>query len=318
MDEFTLIDRYFKHECHSANVSIGIGDDCALVNTPDGYELAFSIDTLIPGVHFFAQGDPALIGQRAMRVALSDLAAMGAEPLCCTLALVIPRADELWLKSFSSGLLEAARCFQCDLVGGDTVKGPLTISVQVHGFVPKGQALTRDGAGVGDMVCVTGSLGDGAAALRVLKGDINVSSAAFAYFTDCYYLPEPRIDIGKKIRGLASAAIDISDGLLADLGHICRASGVGATLDLSNLPISSPFAGDVSNEERVSWALSGGDDYQLCFTVPENRSRSLFQLINARKCDITVIGRIVGEQGIHCQKSGESLTSSNVGYRHFD
>lgn len=318
MDEFTLIERYFKRQCRSANLALGVGDDCAVLDVPAGYELVFSIDSLLQDVHFFAASDPSLIGQRALRVALSDLAAMGAKPLCFTMALSLPEANDRWLKGFSAGLFDAAERYHCELAGGDTIKGPLLISIQVHGTVPKGQAIRRAGARPGDRVCVTGCLGDGAAALRALRGELVLEDAALEYFRERYYCPQPRIAAGRWIRSVASAAIDISDGLLADLGHICRASGVGARLDVSAVPLSEALRAAVDEAQQVQWALAGGDDYQLCFTVPQSRSDALFQLVKRYELDVSVIGKVVAEAGIYCDETGALLSASVGGYRHFD
>lgn len=321
LDEFALIDRYFKRLVESSHVTLGIGDDCALVDVPHGHQLAFSIDTLLADVHFFAKANPTYIAHRALSVALSDLAAMGAEPLCFTLALSLPEADEKWLASFSEGLLDCAKRYSCPLVGGDTVRGPLCISIQVHGIVPSGQAMVRSGAKTGDGIYVTGSLGDGAAALSALKGSFSVNYSAAQYLRQRYYQPIPQLELGQKLRGIASAAIDVSDGLVADLGHICRASGnsgeLGAELDLQALPISDAVCQHTQAEQWLEWALYGGDDYQLCFTVSQSKIASLDRLIADENFAISRIGEITRQQGIRCSESEKLLSKSNTGYKHF-
>lgn len=317
MNEFELINRYFKRGNFSSGLPLGIGDDCAVVAVPDNHQLVMSVDTLVSGVHFLENSDPSLIAQRAVRVALSDLAAMGAEPLCFTLALTIPHVEENWLRGFSNGLHKTADEFECELVGGDTTRGPLTISIQVQGLVPAGEFLCRDGAGVGDMVCVSGCLGDGAAALELLRGDLKMGVSASRYLSDRFYRPTPRLDLGKKLRGLASAAIDISDGFIADLGHICKASGVGAELDVDTLPVSEPVFVCADTAQWRQWALTGGDDYELCFTVPQRNASQLSRMINNQGLDITVVGHIIGEREIRSAMSGELLTQGVTGYQHF-
>lgn len=317
MGEFELIERYFKRAIDSSCVKLGIGDDCAVIDVPQGYQLAFSIDSLLADVHFFADANPSLIAQRALCVSLSDLAAMGAEPLCFTLALSLPHADQQWLSGFSEGLLDTANRYGCSLVGGDTVRGPLCISIQVHGIVPSGQAITRGGAHQGDIICVTGSLGDGAAALHALKGDLSVDDAAYEYLSKRYYHPQPQLDTGAKLRNIASAAIDISDGLVSDLGHICKASGVGAQIDVHCLPISDAVRLGVSEEKSIDWALSGGDDYQLCFTVSPSEIDKLNRLTELHHLAISNIGIMTAQQGIRCSKTGRTLNKNNTGYKHF-
>ncbi|MFT5082134.1 MAG: thiamine-monophosphate kinase [Lentisphaeria bacterium] len=317
MNEFELIQQYFSRANYSSTVSVGIGDDCAVVSIPEHAELALSVDTLLPGVHFFPEAAPALIAERALSVCLSDLAAMGAEPLWFTLALTLPEADEAWLSGFSEGLFLAAKRYHCELIGGNTSKGPLSISIQVQGAVPKDGAIVRSGARVGDLVCVSGPLGDGAAALAMLKGELDVDAVAYSYFNDAYYRPQPQLNLGQKLRGLASAAIDISDGFLADLGHICKASGVGAHINVESLPLSSALVADSNSEQWQQWALTGGDDYQLCFTVAEDKAERLHQLIEANQFTVSVIGHIVEGAGVECKQFGQPIIIVSNGYTHF-
>jgi len=317
MDEFDLINRFFKRDTVGASVALGVGDDCALLDIPRGYQLALSIDTLLPDVHFFADADPGLIAERALSVSISDLAAMGAEPLAYTLALTLPEVNECWLAGFSEGLVVAEKRYGCSLIGGDTTRGPLCISVQVHGIVPCDAAIKRSGAHHGDLVCVSGCLGDGAAALASLQGELLVDSEAQAYFDECYHRPLAQLDLGFALRGIASAGIDISDGLLSDLGHICSASGLGAELDLRALPYSSAMLAHVDAGRAKTWALTGGDDYQLCFTVPPHLTGALGELMATDQYPITVIGAMTATSGIFCRESGQMLNQSDTGYKHF-
>lgn len=326
--EFELIKQYFQREAGAFGVSLGIGDDCALLQPPAVKQLAVSMDTLVADVHFPRDADPALIAERALRVNLSDLAAMGAEPLWFTLGLTLPEADSSWLEAFSEGLFRVAKEYHCDLVGGDTTRGPLSITIQVHGAVDAAQALLRSKARAGDRIYVTGHLGDGAAALALIMGQLDVEAEAADYLRDRYYRPRPQLQAGEKLRGLATAAIDISDGLLADLGHICTRSGVAANVDVRRLPVSAAVLslvekGCVDRNKSMQWALCGGDDYQLCFTVPEARAEAVEKLISAGDIEATPIGDIVPGEGVHCYQ-GESeldldaLGIGNTGYQHFE
>lgn len=317
MTEFELIQRYFQKPAGSNSVVLGVGDDCALLQPPAGQQLAVSIDTLVSGVHFPADAEPALIGERALRVALSDLGAMGAKPLWFTLALTLPKPDATWLQAFSSGLMNAAGLYSCPLVGGDTTRGPLTISIQVHGSVAPGRALRRSGARADDWVFVTGDLGDGAAALALLNNEFEAGKAAHAYLMDRFYRPRPHIRTGELLAGVASAAIDISDGLLADLGHICAASRVGAIVDVEQLPLSEVVIAKAEPAQREAWALAGGDDYQLCFTVPRKRAGLVQTWIDNKLINATLIGKIVQEPGVRCRKAGRDYTPAAKGYTHF-
>lgn len=317
LNEFELIDKYFDRQPHGRGVALGIGDDCALLDIPAGHSLAVTVDTLIEGVHFPAGADAELLAQRALRVNLSDLAAMGAEPLWFTLALSLPEADAQWLDTFSRGLFDAAREYGCTLVGGDTTRGPLTISIQMLGAVDGAKALTRSGAKPGDQVYVTGQLGDGAAALAQLRGDAHAQPIHANYLRERYYRPEPRLKEGRLLGGLATAAIDISDGLLADLGHICQRSGVGATVQLDRLPLSAAVRELDTDHDKLAWALTGGDDYQLCFTVPTTCSE-LTAMIKTGTLDATAIGVIEETPGIRCLREGQMVSFQQTGYRHFD
>ena len=318
VSEFELIEKYFQKELGGFGVSLGIGDDCALLQPPPAKSIATSMDTLVGGNHFPKNADPELIAERALRVNLSDLAAMGAEPLWFNLGLTIPSADPHWLDGFSRGLYQVAHLYNCALVGGDTTRGPLAVTIQVMGAVELDIALQRSNAKAGDTIYVTGKLGDGAAAVAVIKQELQVGKAAFNYFMSRYYRPTPRLTEGQQLHNIANAAIDISDGLMADLGHICRASGVGAKIDLERVPMSEALTKLASKEQVVKWALSGGDDYELCFTVPEEKVHLVETMIQQNKLAATAIGEIDRGNEVICLNQGKVLTVTKAGYQHFE
>ncbi|MBQ0719824.1 MAG: thiamine-phosphate kinase [Gammaproteobacteria bacterium] len=318
-DEFSLIKRYFSN-CGAAGSAtlLGVGDDCALLAPPVGEVLAVTTDTLLAGVHFPDNSPARLIAQRALAVNLSDMAAMGATPRWFQLALTMPDADQDWLAGFSAGLDAMARQFNCALVGGDTTRGPLTISITLMGTVPAAQALKRSGAKPGDRIYVTGSLGDGAAGLAALEGKLSASVEDCAYFNDRFWQPQARVAQGLELREFASAAIDISDGLLADLGHITEASEVGALLEVDKLPLSQALHRAAGSKLGLSWALTGGDDYELCFTVPANGLAQCQRLIDTGLLSATPIGQIIDGQGVRCvDEDGQSVAVECSGYKHF-
>lgn len=319
MGEFELIRRHFLPlgpaplAAGGHGVALGIGDDCALLDLAAGQQLALSIDTAVAGVHFPHDADPEAVAQRSLRVALSDLAAAGAEPLGFTLALTLPRADDAWLTAFARGLAGASATYHCPLIGGDTTKGPLTISIQVHGSLPRGRMLTRSGAAPADQVLVSGTLGDARAALDVLQ-EPAPSPALLAR----YWYPEPRLALGTALRGLASAAIDISDGLLADLGHIAAASGVAIRLDAEALPLSPALTAAVTAATARGYALSGGDDYELAVCVPPAQLDEARRRAAALGCPLTRIGEVEAGSGLRCvDRTGQALDPGTTGYQHF-
>lgn len=318
VNEFQLIEKYFQRGIAAYGVTLGIGDDCALLQMPADKTLATTMDTLVPDNHFPRNADPELIAERALRVNLSDMAAMGGEALWFTLGLTMPSADERWLSGFSRGLFNVAHLYNCSLVGGDTTRGPLSITIQVMGAVDSSKALLRSNARPGDVVYVTGCVGDGAAAVAVIKNELKVDKSAFSYFMSRYYRPEPKLAEGQALVGIASAAIDISDGLLADLGHICKASGVGAVLELEGLPISEALSKLASREQAIEWALSGGDDYQLCFTVPAAQTLQVERLIGQNKLAARAVGEIIKGDGVACRYKGKAFAVDKTGYQHFD
>lgn len=307
--EFDLIARIRRRIAARDDVALGIGDDCALLAPPPGMQLAVTMDTLNAGVHFPADTAPADIGWKALAVNLSDLAAMGAQPAWCTLALSLPQADAAWLEAFCDGFLALAQAHGIALVGGDTTRGPLAVTLTAHGFVPAGEALRRDGACVGDEVWVSGTLGDAAGALAQWQAGGVIAPPLRARLDR----PTPRVALGLALRGIASSCIDISDGLLADLAHIARASGVGAELEADALPASPALGAAFASEAMRRLQATGGDDYELCFTAAATQ-REAVQALGARLgLPLARIGRIVAGSGVHCAGLGPVVP----GYQHF-
>ena len=317
--EFDIIRHYFTdRQSRRADVVAGIGDDAALLHVAPGSELVVCMDTLVAGVHFPESTAAAAIGHKALAVNLSDLAAMGAEPAWATLSLTLPASHPDWLKAFADAFFALADRHGVQLVGGDISCGPLAVTVKAHGFVPAGQALRRRGARPGDRVCVTGTLGDAGLALH---DGVSVPAGLQARLD----FPQPRIDAGLALRGYASAAIDISDGLLADLGHLLEHDGLGAALQVDALPRSEAFLAGVQTlgaEGEVLFyelPLSAGDDYELCFTIPEERRNEAERRLAEIACDCTVIGVIVELPGLRCYRDdGERYHPVSSGYRHFN
>lgn len=327
--EFDLIATYFSQRWpHRADVEIGVGDDGAVLNVPADNQLVVVTDTMVAGVHFDQQTPARAIGHKIAAVNLSDLAAMGAEPAWLSLAITLPSIDQEWLTSFSHGLREICEYYDCQLVGGDTTQGPLSVTLTAHGFVPTGQALRRDGAKPGDWIYVSGTLGDAGLALACQQQRCKLSDSHYRRVLERLYFPSPRVALGHHLREVASSAIDISDGLRADLGHIIQASNVGARLDVDEIPLSLALTESVDADEAIHYALSSGDDYELCFTVPESR-RGVFDTLMARHpAKPTCIGRITSESGkLRLERDGEAWYSSArdadddsarvEGYEHF-
>ncbi len=331
MGEFDLIERYFKRP--SPRAVLGVGDDCAILQAAPGTQLAISCDMLVEGRHFFATVAPRLLGHKALAVNLSDLAACGARPLAFTLALALPRADEAWLAAFSQGLLALADEHGCELVGGDTTQGPLNICITVFGEVPvvngRSQALLRSGAQAGDDIYVSGTLGDARLALEVLRGTLSVPAAVLAAARLRLEQPTPRVALGLALRGIASAAIDVSDGLLGDLGHILKQSGVGATVDIdvaSNLVAASAyyttakgqFDAELAPAQWRSWALAGGDDYELLFTAPSSQREAVSTAAQTSQTPVTRIGQIDMQRGLRLvDGNGQAVPNTYTSFDHF-
>lgn len=325
--EFELIARFFSdingfsatgpvNNSATHTIDLAVGDDCALLTPPKGQQLAISVDTLVADVHFPAHGDAYSIAQKALRCNLSDLAAMGAAPLAFTLALSLPHADEAWLDAFSRGLRDCANAFNIALIGGDTTRNPVaTITIQVMGTLPNGSALLRSGANIGDAIFVSGTLGDARAALDYLALPNAQLNSDQQFFLERYYQATPRIALGIALRNIASAAIDISDGLAADLGHILERSHVGAIIEPDKLPLSEALQ---KHPNAFDFALHGGDDYELCFTVPPQNKSVIEKIAQSLALPLTEIGTIVAENQLMARdKTGAVQPLDQRGYKHF-
>lgn len=327
MGEFDLIARYFTRP--AARAVLGVGDDCALLQPAPGTQLAISSDMLVEGRHFFADVDPFTLGHKALAVNLSDLAACGAKPLAFTLALALPQVDEAWLAPFSKGLLALADAHGCELVGGDTTKGPLNICVTVFGEVPvvsgKSQALLRSGAQAGDDVYVSGTLGDARLALDALRGTLALPPDFLAQARRRLEQPAPRVALGQALRGVASAAIDVSDGLIGDLGHILRASGAGATINtaavtplLASRAHAAWASAKIGDDKQFECVLAGGDDYELAFTAPASARDAVQAAAQSAATPVTRIGRIETEPGLRLvDAEGKAFTRRFSSFDHF-
>lgn len=318
--EFDLIGRYFKRPVRRS--PLGGGDDCALLAPAPGMQLAVSSDMLVEGRHFLSTVEPASLGHKALAVNLSDLAACGAAPLGFTLALALPAVDAAWLEGFSEGLYALADAHGCELVGGDTTRGPLNICVTVFGEVPAGAALLRSGARAGDDLWVSGTLGDARLALEVFRGTMQLPAEVFAAARARMERPTPRVALGLALRGLATSAIDLSDGLAGDLGHVLAASGVGATLDADAAAqcvaarAQRPALLDAAGWRQL--ALAGGDDYELAFTAPPGAREAVLAAGRASATPITRIGRIEAAPGLRIvDAQGAAVTERFVSFDHF-
>lgn len=308
LSEFALIQRFFtRQSVKNPSTRLGVGDDCALLSIPESHELAVTTDTMVENVHFFADTDPEQLGHKLLAVNLSDLAGMGARPISVMLALTLPRADENWLAAFAKGFLTLAERYSVDLIGGDTTFGPLTLTVQAMGLVPRGQALLRSGAKPGDFIYLSGNLGDAGLGLKIKQGYRCLNpEAALTRFNR----PMPRVETGLALSGIASACIDISDGLASDLGHILEQSRVGACIDWHELPLSDAVLTYIDGTGDWPMPLTAGDDYELCFTVSPENIMSLPE--NCRK-----IGMIESSPGLRLNKSGHLHPLEIKGYEHF-
>jgi thiamine-monophosphate kinase len=312
MNEFDLIRRYFAltdaQADQQAGVALGIGDDCAVLTTPVGRQLVISADTLVAGRHFPLDTDAYSIGWKAVAVNLSDIAAMGAKPHSLLLALSLPTVDEAFLADFSRGLFDLCAQYDVRLIGGDTTKSPtLSISITALGWVESGQAVQRSGAVVGDLIVVTGTVGDAAYALQHPSSPLQSRLDR----------PTPRVAFGQAVRGFASAMLDVSDGLAQDLGHILQASAVGAWIDVDQLPLS-PLVAATPLQSRLNWALKGGDDYELCLTIAPDRLAQLQQIAEQTQTTVTVIGQIDALSGLRLRHDGHPWLMDLTGFMHFD
>lgn len=318
--EFSLIARYFDRNRNARHdVDTGIGDDCALLTLAENQQLAISTDTLVSGVHFLPDISPRDLGYKALAVNLSDLAAMGADPAWLTLAITLPEVNDAWLEAFSDSLFEQLDYYGVQLIGGDTTRGPLSLTLGIHGTVPVDQALKRSGARVGDWIYVTGTPGDSAAGLAILQNRLQVANEQQADYLIARHLrPSARILHGQALRGVANSAIDLSDGLISDLGHILKASGCGARIDLDAFPLSRTLQAVTSAEQALAWGLAGGEDYELCFTVPEINRGPLDVAMSHLGVPYSCIGQIApASEGLQLLRNGSPVTLDLKGYDHF-
>ncbi|GAB60514.1 thiamine-phosphate kinase [Rheinheimera nanhaiensis] len=319
MGEFELISRYFANcGAKRSDAALGVGDDGAVLQVRDGYDLVVTTDTMVVGTHFFPDDEPRALGHKLVAVNVSDLAAMGAEPAWLSLALTLPAVDEVWLSAFAAGLSETADYYQCQLVGGDTTRGPMSLTMVAKGTVPRGKALTRSGAKVGDYIYVTGTLGDAALGLKLCQGLHEVSKKHQSHILQRFHYPSARVALGQALRNLASSAMDLSDGLYSDIQHILKRSNVGASIDVSRLPLSQALKDSCDTGTALQLALSGGEDYELLFTVPEARRGSLDVLLSPYGIPVTCIGRITGVAGkLELKQGDQAFDYQHQGFVHF-
>jgi thiamine-monophosphate kinase len=319
MGEFELIRRFFARPARRS--PLGIGDDCALLAPRPGMQLAVSSDMLVEGRHFLSTVDPRSLGHKALAVNLSDLAACGARPLAFSLSLALPQADERWLAPFSEGLLALADAHECELVGGDTTRGPLCIAITVFGEVPAGQALLRSGARAGDDLWASGTLGDARLALEIFRGRLQAPAEVFAAARARMEQPQPRVALGLALRGIATAAIDVSDGFLGDLGHVLKRSGVGASVDAAGaltLLAATRLGYQAPAQQLLELVLAGGDDYELAFTAPAASRQAVEAAAAGAGTPVTRVGRIDAEPGVRVlDPQGRPLAASFAGFDHF-
>lgn len=315
LGEFDIIARYFANRRPRGDVLLGIGDDAAVLDVRADRRLVVAMDTIVDGVHFPSDTAAADVGYRALAVNLSDLAAMGAEPAWMTLSLSLPQADASWLEGFSAGLFEIADRFDVALVGGDTVKGPLVVTVQVAGWVEPDRWLMRSGARPGDLIYVSGIVGEAAAGLAAIQQQMPETAAA-VQLQQRFLRPEPRVALGRALRTIASAAMDVSDGLLTDLGKLCAASGCGADIDVDLLPRSVAMSQVFAAGVCVDYALAGGDDYEILFTVAPGQAPRVARELNAI-CACTQIGVVTRQGGVQCRQGQQPYAIQRPGYDHF-
>jgi len=318
LSEFDLIARYFVRPGHPRNrATLGIGDDCALLAQREGMQAAISTDMLVEGRHFFVGADPFQLGHKALAVNLSDLAAMGAEPVAFTLALSLPKVEEEWLAAFSRGMFALADEHGCELIGGDTTKGSLNICITVFGQVPTGQAFRRDVAQAGDDIWVSGTLGDARLAVGALYNEYTLDTDVLAQAETRLHMPQPRVPLGLALRGIAHAALDLSDGLIGDLGHILERSHKGASLQVDSLPLG-PMLQQQAPDIRRRLSLAGGDDYELCFTAPVSKREAVLGAALAAATPVTRIGTIEAQAGLRLfDNQGAPIDLTVHSYDHF-
>ena len=319
MGEFDLIKRYFSRKSLQNGVSLSVGDDCAITSIPSGYQLAITTDTLVEGTHFLPSISPADLAYKSVAVNLSDLAAMGATPTWMSLALTLPEIKEAWLAEFSQSLFAILDRYGVSLIGGDTTKGPLSITLTAQGFLPENQGLFRHQAKVGDWIFVSGFLGDSAAGLDLLLQNRKIENESDRYFIQRHLHPTPRVELGLALRSFSCCALDISDGLLADLEHILERSQVGAEIYLENLPLSHHLCTQYEQTQAEKFALTGGEDYELCFTVSEEKRKEMEQVLRSQGIKVTRIGQILpATSGLNLLKNGKKMAlPTHIGFDHF-
>ena len=319
MGEFDLIKRYFSRKSLQNDVSLSVGDDCAITSIPSGYQLAITTDTLVEGTHFLPSISPADLAYKSVAVNLSDLAAMGATPTWMSLALTLPEIKEAWLAEFSQSLFAILDRYSMSLIGGDTTKGPLSITLTAQGFLPENQGLFRHQAKVGDWIFVSGFLGDSAAGLDLLLQNRKIENESDRYFIQRHLHPTPRVELGLALRAFSCCALDISDGLLADLEHILERSQVGAEIYLENLPLSHHLCTQYEQTQAEKFALTGGEDYELCFTVSEEKREEMEQVLRSQGIKVTCIGQILpATSGLNLLKNGKKIAlPTHIGFDHF-
>ena len=316
LSEFEIITKYFSRPASGANIVVGVGDDAAVVQFANDRHLVVATDTLVSGIHFPVDSPPHAVGYRALAVNLSDLAAMGAKPQWFFLNLSLPEADEQWLEGFAKGLFSLADRYAIQLLGGDTVQGPLNIGITVLGKVEPDAAMTRTGAKTGELICVSGTIGDAYLGLLALQGKLATQDASLI---NRFQYPEPRVGLGGILCGNASAAIDVSDGLHVDLARLLAASGLGGTVQLANVPLSGQAREALTNEVKLRDLLSGGDDYELCFTLPEQEFKDVQGSAAAFGVAVTNIGKVEQQPGLRWLDADDAIVDvPSEGYRHFD
>lgn len=319
MGEFDLIKRYFLRKSLQNDVILSVGDDCAITSIPTGYQLAITTDTLVEGTHFLPSISPADLAYKSVAVNLSDLAAMGATPTWMSLALTLPEIKEAWLAEFSQSLFAILERYGVSLIGGDTTKGSLSITLTAQGFLPENQGLFRHQAKVGDWIFVSGFLGDSAAGLDLLLQNRKIENESDRYLIQRHLRPTPRVELGLALRSFSCCALDISDGLLADLGHILERSQVGAEIYLENLPLSRYLCTQYEQIQAEILALTGGEDYELCFTVSEEKREEMEQVLRSQGIKVTCIGKILPQtSGLNLLKNGKTMAlPTYIGFDHF-
>lgn len=327
MKEFSIIEQFFTAQSQPRqDVIVGVGDDCAVTKVPPNQALATTTDTLVSGVHFLPNTAPSDIAHKALAVNLSDLAAVGAVPAWISLALTLEESNEDWLDEFSDTLARLCEYYSINLIGGDTTRGPLSITITAQGFVPPESIATRSGAKPGDLLYVTGTLGDAGAGLDILLGKLDCSSLTSlsyqeqqrveSFLTERHYRPTPRLLAGTALRRMISSCIDLSDGLIGDIKHIMRASQCGAHINVEMLPISSALAALVSPEQAIEYALSAGDDYELCFSLPQENASELELALNAANVNFTCIGQIVGGEALTLTRDANPYHTAVNSFEH--